>query len=148
MNSVVQFSWSRLEGIGLIGIALAIGLAIQIPTTFFALVLLFFDLNEFYISLIGTIIGNAIILGTVICSITEDLTEGIVPNMKRLIGVGIVISVIFLVSYFSFFFLESFLPPELSNLTPEQRYFSATGLAIISMGLTTLIVYKGRKILK
>ena len=145
MASVVQFSWSRLEGIGLIITALGISIISQLPLVYFAFTLLFLDFTEFFIAMVGTFIGTTIILATISCSITEDWNELVIPSMKRIASVNILFAIIYFVGFFSFFLVEPLFPPEMSDLTGMQRYFSATTLALIVIGITTILAYRGRR---
>jgi hypothetical protein len=144
MTSVIQFSWSRLEGIGLIIASLGIGLMAQIPPILFALILLYLDFEKYFIAISGTILGSSIILATISCSIVEDWDESSIPELKSIITISLAYLVFFLLGFFSFFLIEQFLPPEAANISPEQRYFSAMAIALFIVGIITVAIYKGK----
>lgn len=142
MTSVVQFSWSRLEGLGLIAVALGWGFFAQFPPTFFALTLLAINLEIYLLAVCGTIFGSSIILATIACSLAEDWNENDIPNLKSVTTTSFILLIIFLSGFFLFFLLEPLFPPDFSNLDPTQRYFSAMTLALILIGAVTFIIYK------
>jgi hypothetical protein len=144
LTTVVQFSWFRLEGLSLIGITLGIGFLIQIPTIFFALVLLFLNLEQFFIAFFGTIIGSSIIQAAISCSTAEDWFPSETPSLKTVATTSIFFAIVFIIGFFSFFVLETIFPPEISDLSPTQRYFSAMALALLLVGLITVLIYRVR----
>ncbi|MFX0172826.1 MAG: hypothetical protein ACFE9L_12990 [Candidatus Hodarchaeota archaeon] len=144
MTAVVQFSWNRLEGVGLIAVALGIGLLAQIPPVFFSLVLLYLNLENFLIALIGTILGTTIILATISCSIAEDWISQDIPTLKSVMSSAILTVLIFLFGFFIFFVLQPLFPPEFTDLDAAQRYFSAMTLGLSLVGIFTVFVYKGK----
>ncbi len=148
MTVVVQFSWSRLEGLGLIAAALGWGFLAQIPPTFFAVVLLYFDFETYFIAIGGTILGASVILATITCSLTEDWNDTALPSLKGVTSFSIIFTLIFLSGFFLFFFVEPIFPPELSDLEPGQRYFSAMALALTIVGIATVIIYKVKEFLQ
>lgn len=147
-TSVTQFSWRRLEGLGLILASIGISLLSQLPSTFFAFLLLHFDFNTHFISMIGIIFGTTLILASVACSFTEDYYPAVAPSLKSVLSSSFIISSFFIVGFFIFFILQPNLPPEMRILTPNQRYFVAnfSGLALVTMFIA--IFYKGRTYFK
>jgi hypothetical protein len=142
MTTVVQFSWSRLEGIGLIAVALGWGFFAQFPPTFFALTLLAINLETYLLAICGTIVGSSVILATIACSLAEDWNENNIPTLKNVTTTSFILLLIFLFGFFLFFLLEPLFPPDFSNLDPTQRYFSAMAVALILIGVVTFIVYR------
>ena len=145
MTTAPQFSWSRLEGLGLIAAALGCGFLAQLPPTYFALSLLYLNLETFFIALIGTLLGTCIILATISCSLAEDWNDLIVPNLKNVITFSFFFTLVYIGGFFLFFFIEPIFPPEFTNLVPSQRYFSAIALALTSVGIITFLTYKFKK---
>ncbi|MFX0015589.1 MAG: hypothetical protein ACFFB2_11595 [Promethearchaeota archaeon] len=145
MTTAVQFSWRRLEGLGLIIVALGWGFLAQFPPAFFALTLLYFDLETYFIAFFGTLIGTSIILATISCSLTEDWDDSTIPTLKSITTFSMILTLIFLGGFFLFFILEPFFPPEFTNLVPSQRYFSAITLSLAIIGITTFFIYKTKK---
>ena len=144
MTAVVQFSWSRLEGLGLIAIALGWGFLAQFPPTFFALTLLTINLETYLLAVCGIVFGSSVILATIACSLAEDWNENDTPTLKSVTTFSFILLLIFLIGFFLFFLLEPFFPPDFSNLDPTQRYFSAMTLALILIGVVTFIIYKAK----
>ncbi|MFX0183976.1 MAG: hypothetical protein ACFE95_12910 [Candidatus Hodarchaeota archaeon] len=144
MTTVVQFSWRRWEGLGLITAALGLGLAAQIPPVFFALALLYFDLEKYALAMIGTVLGASIILATISCSIAEDWNPSDIPTLKTVITSACLFVLVFLCGFFVFFVMQPFFPPEFTELDPTQRYFSAMTLALSLVGLFTAFIYKSK----
>ena len=147
-TSVTQFSWRRLEGIGLILAAIGIALLSQLPSTFFAFLLLHFDFENNVISMIGIIFGTTLILAAISCSLSEDYYPTVAPSLKSIFNSSFIISLLFIVGFFVFFILQPNLPPEIRTLTPNQRYFTAnfSGLALVT--IFTIIFYRGRTYFK
>lgn len=145
MTAIVQFSWRRLEGLGLIVVALGIGLFAQIPPIFFALALLYFDLEKYLLAMTGTVLGASIILAAISCSIAEDWISSDIPTLKTVITSAILFVLIFLSGFFIFFALQPFFPPEFTELDATQRYFSAMALALSLVGISTAIIYKSKR---
>ncbi|UCE13050.1 MAG: hypothetical protein JSV04_12765 [Candidatus Heimdallarchaeota archaeon] len=146
--ALVRYSWLRLEGLGLIFTALGYGILTQLPPAYFALALLYLDLEEYFIAMAGTILGGGIILGTLSCSLAEDWNESIIPNLRRITTTSFIFSSIFLIGFFLFFLTEPIFPTDFRNLHPTQRYFSAIGLGLALVGVTTFVIYKTRSIFK
>ncbi|MFW9905746.1 MAG: hypothetical protein ACFFFH_15540 [Candidatus Thorarchaeota archaeon] len=144
MTTVVQFSWSRLEGLGLIAVALGWGFLAQFPPVFFTLTLLGIDLETYFLPICGTIFGSSVILATIACSLAEDWKENNIPTLKSVSTTSFILLIIFHFGFFLFFLLEPFFPPDFSNLDPTQRYFSAMALALILIGVITFIIYKSK----
>jgi hypothetical protein len=144
MTAVVQFSWNRLEGVGLITVALGIGVLAQIPPVFFSLVLLYLNLQKFLIAMIGMVVGTSIILASISCSIAEDWLSPDIPTLKSVMSSTILTVLIFLFGFFIFFVLQPLFPPEFTDLDAAQRYFSAMALGLSLVGIFTVVVYKGR----
>ncbi|MFX0052573.1 MAG: hypothetical protein ACFFAJ_01750 [Candidatus Hodarchaeota archaeon] len=144
MTAVVQFSWNRLEGVGLIAVALGIGLIAQIPPVFFSLALLYLNLQKFLIALIGMVLGASIILAAISCSIAEDWISPDIPTLKSVMSSAILTVLIFLFGFFIFFVLQPLFPPEFTDLDAAQRYFSAMTLGLSLVGILTVLVYKGK----
>ena len=142
MTAAVQFSWSRLEGLGLIATALGWGLFAQFPPTFFALTLLTINLEQYFLAICGTIFGSCVILATLACSLAEDWRDLAIPTMKSVTTTSIILLLIFICGFFIFFIVEPFFPPDFTNLDPMQRYFSAMALALILIGVVTFTIYK------
>jgi hypothetical protein len=142
MTTVVQFSWSRLEGLGLIAVALGWGFFAQFPPTFFALTLLAINLETYFLAICGTIFGSSVILATIACSLAEDWNENNIPTLKSVTTTSFILLLFFLFGFFLFFLSEPLFPPDFSNLDPTQRYFSAMAVALILIGVVTFIVYR------
>lgn len=148
MTTAITFSWLRLEGLGLITVALGLGLSVQLPAVYFALILLFLNLDQYFIALSGTIIGVSVILATISCSISEDWHDSDIPTIHKVISWSTFFSFIYLVGFFLFFILETYFPPEYRNLVPEQRYLSAITLALILIGISSFVIYKTKHFFK
>lgn len=146
MTAVVQFSWSRLEGLGLIAAALGWGFLIQFPPTFFTLTLLTINLEQYFLAICGTIFGSSVIHATLACSLAEDWNDPAIPTLKNVTTFSLILSLIFVCGFFFFFLLEPLFPPEFTNLDPLQRYFSAMGLALILIGVATFIIYRTKSL--
>ncbi|MFX0123034.1 MAG: hypothetical protein ACFFAE_05305 [Candidatus Hodarchaeota archaeon] len=144
MTTVVQFSWSRLEGLGLIATAIGWGFLAQFPPTFFTLTFLNINLEQFFLAIGGTILGSSIILATLACSLAEDWNESTVPTLKSVTTSSLILSLIFLIGFFSFFLAEPLFPPDFSNLDPTQRYFSAMTLTLTLISVVTFLIYKAK----
>ena len=144
MSNISQFSWTRLEGIGLIVSALCITLLSQLPTTYFAFMLLNFDFDIHFLAMIGTIFGTTIIIASISCSLTEDWDVSRYPSLRATINTTILVIFIFLAGFLVFFILKPNFPSEFQQLDPSQRYFSAyaTGLALVAA--ITIAFYKLR----
>ncbi len=144
MTTVVQFSWSRLEGLGLITVALGWGFLAQLPPIFFTLTLLHFSLEKYFIAMTGTILGTSIILATLSCSLAEDWDDLTFPTVRNVTTSSLSLIFIFLCGFFLFFLLEPIFPSEFTNLDSTQRYFSAMALALSLVGIFTFMVYKAK----
>ena len=142
MATAVQFSWSRLEGLGLIAAALGWGFLAQLPPTYFTLTLLYFNLETYFIAMCGTLLGTSIILATISCSLTEDWNDSTIPNLKSVTTSSLFLTSIFISGFFLFFLVEPFFPPDFKDMVPTQRYFSAMTLALTLVGVATFIVYR------
>lgn len=140
-SSVVQFSWSRLDGVGLILAAFGFSLLAQIPLAFFALILLNFDLETHVVAMTGSILGISIVLTTIICSLSEDWwthPSASPPTLQRIISLTILFVLIFFGGFLLFFFAEPFFPLEISELSAFQRFFSSYFFALILIGVFIL----------
>lgn len=146
MATAVQFSWSRLEGLGLIAAALGWGFLAQLPPTYFTLTLLYFNLETYFIAMGGTVLGTSIILATISCSLAEDWNELTIPNLKSVTTSSLFLTSILISGFFLFFLVESIFPPEFKDLVPTQRYFSAMTLALTLVGVATFIVYRAKNL--
>lgn len=144
MSTISLFSWTRMEGIGLILSSLGIALISQIPPTFFAFQLLEFDLELYFLTIAGVILGTVIFLTAVSCSLTEDWDKSTSPTLKSVITTSFLITFLFTLGFFIFFVLQPSFPPELRVLDTNQRYLAAytTGLSLIIILLA--LFYKGR----
>ncbi|MFX0084163.1 MAG: hypothetical protein ACFFAU_00700 [Candidatus Hodarchaeota archaeon] len=142
MAVTVQFSWLRLEGIGLIISAFGWALITQLPVLFWALALLYIDISNFLIAIIGITLGMGIILATLSCSLTEDWNTSIAPDFKRVITASLFYSFLFLLGFFLFFLFEPIFPSEFSNLGSAQRYFSAITVGLGLAGIVTVLIHK------
>ncbi len=144
MSNISQFSWTRLEGIGLIITALGITLLSQLPTTYFAFKLLNFDFDIQFLAMIGSIIGSTIIITSIACSLTEDWDESRLPSLRTTVTASGIVSLIFLFGFFIFFMLQSNFPEEIQNLDSSQRYLSAYGTGLFLIAVITIAFYKLR----
>lgn len=144
MTTVVQFSWTRLEGLGLILSALGWGLLAQLPGLFWALTLLYVDFDKYLIAIIGTTAGISIILTVFSCSLVEDWNKSITPDFKKVISASLFYAFLFLIGFFMFFFFEPIFPSDFSNLESAQRYFSATAVGLVLVVTATVLIYKAR----
>ena len=144
MSTISHFSWTRMEGIGLILTSLGIALISQIPPTFFTLNLLEFDLEAYFLTMVGVIVGTIILLTAISCSLTEDWDDSKSPTLKIILNFSLIITFLFILGFFIFFVLQPSFPPEIRNLETNQRYLAAytTGLSLIAILL--VIFYKGR----
>ncbi len=144
MSDISNFSWTRLEGIGLILTAIGIALLSHFPPTYFAFMLLNFDFDIHFLAMIGTIIGSTIIIVSIACSLTEDWDKSRLPSLRSTVNASLIVTVIFLFGFFSFFILQPNFPLEIRNLDSNQRYLSAyaTGLTLVS--IITIAFYKLR----
>lgn len=147
MTAVVQFSWLRLEGLGLIAVALGWAFITQLPIIFFALTFLVINLEVYFLAICGTFFGSSVILATIGCSLAEDWNETTIPTLKSVTTSSLILSMIFIIGFIVFFLLEPFFPPDFSNLDPTQRYYSAMTLALILIGVATFIIYKTKNFL-
>ncbi len=146
MATAVQFSWSRLEGLGLIAAALGWGFLAQLPPTYFTLTLLYFNLETYFIAMGGTVLGTSIILATISCSLAEDWNDSTIPNLKSVTTSSLFLTSILISGFFLFFLVEPLFPPEFKDLVPSQRYFSAMTLALTLVGVATFIVYRAKNL--
>lgn len=147
MASVVQFSWSRLEGIGLIAAAFGLSLLAQIPLAFFALILLSFELETHIIAMTGSIIGVSIVLTTVICSMSEDWRtppSASPPTLQQILSLSILFVLILFGGFLLFFIVEPFFPAEIRELSAFQRFFSAYFMGLVWIGVFILGVNRIR----
>jgi len=87
MSNISNFSWTRLEGIGLIITAVGITLLSQLPPTYFAFMLLNFDFDIHYLAMIGTIIGSTIFIVSISCSLTEDWDNSRLPSLRSTVKI-------------------------------------------------------------
>ncbi|WP_455139985.1 hypothetical protein [Candidatus Hodarchaeum mangrovi] len=144
MNTTVQFSWIRLEGLGLIIASLGISFFIQIPLVYFSLVNLNYDPVTNFFALTGTVIGVSIILTSLACSIAEDWDTNVIPSYKRVTTTSIILTILYFIGYFVFFMLQPFFPLEFQGLDPQQQFLTATTLGLSLIALFTLVIYKGK----
>ena len=148
MDTTVQFSWTRLEGLGLIIASLGISFFIQIPLVYFALVNLHYDPVANFFSLTGIIFGVTIIIAALACSIAEDWDINIVPSFRRVITTSIILTIIYFIGYFVFFMLKPFFPVELQGLDAQQQFLAAITVGLSLIGLFTIVIYKGKNFFK
>ena len=148
MSTISKFSWTRLEGLGIILTALGIALLSQLPPTYFAFMLLNYNFDLYSLAMIGTILGTTIVITTIACSLTEDWDEERFPSLRNTINTTLIIVTIFLFGFFLFFILQPNFPVELRELDPNQRYLSAytTGLTLVFA--LTIAFYKLRNYFK
>lgn len=144
MNNASQFSWTRLEGIGLIITALGITLLSQLPPTYFAFMVLNFDFDIYFLAMIGTILGSTIIITSVACSLTEDWDDTQLPSLRTTVNLSLTVTIIFLFGFFIFFILQSNFPAEIQNLDSSQRYLSAYATGLTLLAIITIAFYKLR----
>lgn len=144
MNNASQFSWTRLEGIGLIITALGITLLSQLPPTYFAFMVLNFDFDIYFLAMIGTILGSTIIITSVACSLTEDWDDTQLPSLRTTVNLSLTVTIIFLFGFFIFFILQSNFPAEIQNLDSSQRYLSAYTTGLTLLAIITIAFYKLR----
>ena len=144
MNNASQFSWTRLEGIGLIITALGITLLSQLPPTYFAIMVLNFDFDIYFLAMIGTILGSTIIITSVACSLTEDWDDTQLPSLRTTVNLSLTVTIIFLFGFFIFFILQSNFPAEIQNLDSSQRYLSAYATGLTLLAIITIAFYKLR----
>ncbi|MHA1237302.1 MAG: hypothetical protein ACTSR4_00140 [Candidatus Hodarchaeales archaeon] len=144
MNNASQFSWTRLEGIGLIITALGITLLSQLPPTYFAFMVLNFDFDIYFLAMIGTILGSTIIITSIACSLTEDWDETQLPSLRTTVNLSLTVTIIFLFGFFIFFILQSNFPAEIQNLDSSQRYLSAYATGLTLVAIITIAFYKLR----
>jgi len=144
LNTTVQFSWIRLEGLGLIIVSLGISFFIQIPLVYFSLVNLNYDPVANFFALTGTIIGVSIILTSLACSIAEDWDTNVLPSYKRVTTTSIILTILHFIGYFVFFMLQPFFPLEFQGFDPQQQFLIATTLGLSLIALFTLTIYKGK----
>ncbi|MHA1513164.1 MAG: hypothetical protein ACTSRJ_03785 [Candidatus Hodarchaeales archaeon] len=144
MNNASQFSWTRLEGIGLIITALGITLLSQLPPTYFAFMVLNFDFDIYFLAMIGTILGSTIIITSIACSLTEDWDDTQLPSLRTTVNLSLTVTIIFLFGFFIFFILQSNFPAEIQNLDSNQRYLSAYATGLTLLAIITIAFYKLR----
>ncbi len=144
MSNFSNFSWTRLEGIGLIITALGITLLMQLPPTYFAFMLLTFNFDIHFLSMIGTIIGSSIIITSIACSLTEDWDDSRIPSLRTTINASLIVTLIFIFGFFIFFILQPSFPLEIRELDANQRYLSAYATGLILVAITTAAFYKLR----
>jgi len=144
MSNITQFSWTRLEGIGLIITALGIALLSQLPPTYFAFMQLNFDFDIHFLTMIGIIIGATIIITSITCSLTEDWDESHVPSLRTITTTSLIVALIFLFGFFIFFIFQSNFPEEISDLNSNQRYLSAYTAGLTLVAIISLAFYKLR----
>ncbi|MHA2238606.1 MAG: hypothetical protein ACXAB2_09590 [Candidatus Hodarchaeales archaeon] len=143
-TTITHFSWRRLEGIGLILTSIGVALLSQLPSTFFAFILLHFDFESNFISMIGILLGTTLILTAVSCSFTEDYYPTVSPTLKSVLNSSFLFSSLFIVGFFVFFILQPNLPPDMRILNPDQRYLIANFSGLTLIALFTVLFYKGR----
>jgi hypothetical protein len=95
-------------------------------------------------AMLGTVIGSSIILSAISCSTAEDWFPSKVPSLKTVATTSVFFAIVFIIGFFCFFALETFFPPEISDLNPTQRYFSAMVLALLLVGLVTVLINRAR----
>ncbi len=144
MSNTSNFSWTRLEGIGLIFTALGITLLSQLPPTYFAFMVLNFDFDIYFLAMIGTIIGSTIIITSIACSLTEDWDETHLPSLRTTVNFSLTVTTIFLFGFFIFFIMQSNFPAEIQNLDSSQRYLSAYATGLTLLAIITIAFYKLR----
>lgn len=144
MSNTAQFSWTRLEGIGLIITALGITLLSQLPPTYFAFMVLNFDFDIYFLAMIGTILGSTIIITSIACSLTEDWDETRLPSLRTTVNLSLAVTILFLFGFFIFFIMQSNFPVEFQNLDSNQRYLSAYATGLTLVAIITTAFYKLR----
>ncbi len=144
MSNISNFSWTRLEGIGLIITAVGITLLSQLPPTYFAFMLLNFDFDIHYLAMVGTIIGSTIIIVSISCSLTEDWDNSRLPSLRSTVNASLIVALIFLIGFFIFFILQPSFPLEIRDLDSNQRYLTAYVTGLMLVGLITIAFYKFR----
>ena len=147
MTAVVQFSWLRLEGLGLIAVALGWAFIAQFPLIFFALTFLVINLEVYFLAIFGTFFGSSVILAAIACSLAEDWNESSIPTLKSVTTSSLILLIVYIIGFFVFFLLEPFFPPDFSELDPTQRYYSAMTIALILIGAATFIIYRTKNFL-
>ncbi len=147
-TTVTQFSWRRLEGVGLILTSIGVALFSQIPSTFFALILLDYNIETNFISMIGVLIGTTLILTAVSCSFTEDYHPTVSPTLKSVLNSSFIFSTLFITGFFVFFIIQPNLPPDMRTLDPDQRFYIAILSGLTLIALFAVIFYKGRAYFK
>ncbi|MFW9778303.1 MAG: hypothetical protein ACFFE8_05565 [Candidatus Heimdallarchaeota archaeon] len=148
MTSLVQFSWSRLDGIGLILAVFGLTLAAQIPLSLFALLILNFEFSTHVIAMTGSILGGSIVMTTIICTISEDWwiqPSPTPPTLQRVLSLTLLFIFLFFGGFLVFFFMEPFFPPEISEISPFQRFFSAYLFALTLIGILIIVVNRIRR---
>ncbi len=144
MSTISSFSWTRMEGIGLILTALGIAIISQIPSTFFVLYWLEFDLDSYLLTMTGVVLGTTILLTTISCSLTEDWDKSKYPTLKTIINTSFILTFLFIFGFFIFFVLQPSFPPEMRELDINQRYLAAQLLGLTLIAILMVIFYKGR----
>ncbi|MHA2107528.1 MAG: hypothetical protein ACW99R_07500 [Candidatus Hodarchaeales archaeon] len=144
MSTISNFSWTRMEGIGLILTALGIAIISQIPSTFFVLYWLEFDLDSYLLTMTGVVLGTTILLTTISCSLTEDWDKSKFPTLKTIINTSLILTFLSIFGFFIFFVLQPSFPPEMRELDINQRYLAAQVLGLTLIAILMVIFYKGR----
>ncbi len=144
MSTISRFSWTRMEGVGLILSSLGIALISQIPPTFFTLYSLEFNLEEYFLTMAGVIFGTIILISAISCSVTEDWDNSRSPTLKSIVNSSLIYSFLFILGFFVFFILQSNFPPEMRELNTNQRYLAAYTTSLSLIGILTAIFYRGR----
>ena len=142
MSNISNFSWTRIEGIGLIITALGISLLSQLPPTYFAFMLLNYDFEVHFIAMIGTILGSCIFITSIACSLTEDWDESHIPSLRSTVNISLILVMIFLFGFFIFFIIQPSFPLELRVLDSNQRYLAAYATGLILVGIIAFAFYK------
>ena len=149
MSTITQFSWTRMEGIGLIATALGIAFLFQLPVIFFNFLLLQYDINTQYITLVGVVLGTSIILAVISCSLSEDWNSLKAPNLQYTVSTSLILASLFIFGFFFFIMLlQPNLPPDIREMSTNQRFLVGytTGLSFVA--IFVVIFYKGRDFLK
>jgi hypothetical protein len=133
-----------MEGIGLILTALGIAIISQIPSTFFVLYWLEFDLDSYLLTMTGVVLGTTILLTTISCSLTEDWDKSKFPTLKTIINTSLILTFLSIFGFFIFFVLQPSFPPEMRELDINQRYLAAQVLGLTLIAILMVIFYKGR----
>ena len=149
MSTITQFSWTRMEGIGLIATALGIAFLFQLPVLFFNFLLLQFDLNSYLFTLVGVVLGTSIILTAISCSLSEDWDTSKAPTLQYTVSSSLVIVLLFITGFFFFIMLlQPNLPLDIREMSTNQRFLTGYATGLIFVAVFVAFFYKGREFFK